>query len=68
MDARLLKTRAPVVTEPLLLFEQFFPLGVNHAGFRLIGARVGVRAEEVALRLRQIQGQFGRAIRVEVAD
>src|SRR5205085_1639953 len=60
--------RAPTATELLLLAEQFFPLGVDHAGLRLIGTRICVRAEEVALCLCQIQRQLGRAIRVEVAD
>src|SRR2546421_10769633 len=49
----------PLALDPLpftlLLFEQLFPLCVDRARAGLVHALVGVRAEEVALRLREIE-------------
>src|SRR5436309_1203991 len=52
----------------LLLLQLFFPLGVDKLAARVIRALIGVRAEEVALRLRQVQRQIRRAVHVEVAE
>ena len=51
-----------------LLFEQLFPLRVDGPPLWFVRADVGVRAEEVALRLREVEGQIGRPVGVEVAD
>src|SRR5437588_5314381 len=51
-----------------LLFQKLFPLGVNRAAAGLVRALVCVRAEEVALRLREIEREFRRPVGVEVAD
>ena len=45
-----------------------FPVRVNRAQLGLIGAFVGVCAEVVALRLREILRQVGRAVGVEVGE
>ena len=53
-------------TSPTLALN-FRPLGVEGLAHRLVGALVGVRAKEVALRLQQVGGQAGGAIAVVVA-
>src|SRR5919202_5944619 len=51
-----------------LLFEQLLPLRVDGPLVGAVRADVGVRAEEVALRLREVERQLGGPVRVEVAD
>src|SRR5215204_587165 len=68
MPARRSPTGCCLLTTVYLLFQQLFPLRVDEAGVGAVGALVGVRAEEVALRLRQVERQVLGAVRVEVAE
>src|SRR3712207_6859427 len=49
-------------------FQKLLPLRVHRAGVVAVRPLVGVRAEEVALRLREVERQVGRAVGVEVGD
>src|ERR1051325_11162968 len=51
-----------------LLLQQLLPLRVDDASVGAVGALVGVRAEEVALRLREVEREVLGAVRVEVAE
>ena len=59
--------RLNTVNCPLLL-RQFFPFRVNESKRRPIRPLVRVRAEEVALCLRQVLRQIGGAIGIEVGQ
>src|SRR2546423_11458981 len=45
-----------------------FPVSVNRALLRLVNAFVGMRAEEVALGLRQVLREIRRAVAVKVGE
>src|ERR1051325_9036642 len=51
-----------------LLLQQLLPLRVDDASVGAVGSLVGVRAEEVALRLREVEREILGAVRVEVAE
>src|ERR1051325_3808287 len=51
-----------------LLLQQLLPLRVDDASVGAVGSLVGVRAEEVALRLREVEREVLGAVRVEVAE
>src|SRR5688572_17678438 len=47
---------------------KLFPFGMNETCFGPVGPLVSMRAEKVSLRLRQVQRQVRRAIRVEISE
>ena len=51
-----------------LFAQQTVPIGVNEGAVGVVGALIGVRSEEIALRLRKVLRQAGAAIAVEVSQ